>query len=126
VPSNASSSSSPAFARSYPLRLLAIWQRKNRAAVFSDENELSHGVKGVLSGISPDELEVVFANWVVQLDSCIQRGGKHMKKQESNKQRSKLSFASHVLVLNFMEHPESVDQYAFARFLAHGFGSRLI
>jgi hypothetical protein len=36
--------------------------------VFSDENELFHGVRHVLSRILPDELEVVFANWLARLD----------------------------------------------------------
>jgi hypothetical protein len=47
-------------------------------AAFSDENELFHGVTDVLSGISPDELEAVFANWVATLNTCIQRRGEYI------------------------------------------------
>jgi hypothetical protein len=50
-------------------------------AAFSDESEHCHGVRNVVSGISPDELEVIFANWVARLDICIQRGESMWKKR---------------------------------------------
>jgi hypothetical protein len=43
-------------------------------AVFSEETELSHGVRNGLSGISPDEFEAGFVTWIAQLDTCRQRG----------------------------------------------------
>jgi hypothetical protein len=42
--------------------------------VFGDENKIFHGVGDVLSGISPNGLEAVSANWVARLETCMQRG----------------------------------------------------
>jgi histone-lysine N-methyltransferase SETMAR len=46
---------------------------------FEDEDELLDGVMEVLNGITRDELESVFEEWVARLDACIQGGGDYVE-----------------------------------------------
>jgi hypothetical protein len=52
---------------------------------FEDERELLDAVMGVLNGITRDELESVFKEWVARLDACVQGGGDYAEEQESIK-----------------------------------------
>jgi hypothetical protein len=46
---------------------------------FEDEQGLLGGVMAVLNGITSDELESVFEEWVRRLDACVQRGGDYVE-----------------------------------------------
>jgi hypothetical protein len=48
-------------------------------SVFENEQELLDGVTRILDGITRDELESVFEEWVARLDVCIHRGGDHVE-----------------------------------------------
>jgi histone-lysine N-methyltransferase SETMAR len=48
-------------------------------AEFADEQSLFDGVLRVLASISRDELEAVFAEWLMRLDKCIQIGGDYVE-----------------------------------------------
>ena len=48
-------------------------------AEFEDEGELLDAVMSVLNGITRDELESVFGEWVARLDACIQGGGDYVE-----------------------------------------------
>jgi hypothetical protein len=48
-------------------------------SVFENEQELSDAVARVPDGITRDELESVFEEWVARLDGCIQRGRGHVE-----------------------------------------------
>jgi histone-lysine N-methyltransferase SETMAR len=48
-------------------------------AEFEDEQELLDGVMGILNGITRDELESVFEEWLARLDECVQRGGDYVE-----------------------------------------------
>jgi hypothetical protein len=46
---------------------------------FEDEHELLDGMMEVLNGITRDELESVFEEWVARLDACIQGSGDYIE-----------------------------------------------
>jgi hypothetical protein len=77
-------------------------------AMFSDENEPFHCVKGLLLGISPDELEAVLRNgsddWIHASNE-----GKHMGKNRNSINKEP---GPHLYVMrsyyNFVEHPVGV------------------
>jgi hypothetical protein len=48
-------------------------------APFADGDELLQGVMKVLNGISREELEAVFPEWLLRLDRCIQQNGEHVE-----------------------------------------------
>jgi hypothetical protein len=48
-------------------------------AAFADEDELLQGVMEALKGISREELEVVFEEWLLRLDMCIQKNGEYVE-----------------------------------------------
>jgi hypothetical protein len=47
-------------------------------AAFADD-ELWQGVMEVLSGISREELEADFEEWLLRVDWCIQRNGEYIE-----------------------------------------------
>jgi iron only hydrogenase large subunit-like protein len=48
-------------------------------AEFEDKHERLDGVMEVLNGITRDELESVFEEWVARLNACIQGGGDYVE-----------------------------------------------
>jgi hypothetical protein len=46
-------------------------------AAFADEDEFLQGVMEVFNGISREELEAVFEEWLLRLDRCIQQNGEY-------------------------------------------------
>jgi hypothetical protein len=48
------------------------------SAAFADD-ELLQGVMKVLNGISREELEAVFEEWLLRLDRCIQPNGEYVE-----------------------------------------------
>jgi hypothetical protein len=69
-------------------------------SVFANEQELLDGVTRVLDGITRDELESVFEEWVARLDVCIQRGGDYVEREESTKQSLAFFSLPDLLILN--------------------------
>jgi hypothetical protein len=48
-------------------------------ATFEDENQLFQDVMDMLHWIPGDKLEAVFDEWLVRLDTCIQRVGDYVE-----------------------------------------------
>jgi histone-lysine N-methyltransferase SETMAR len=48
-------------------------------ATFEDAEQLLQAVMTVLNGISRDELERVFSEWLVRLDACVPQGGDYVE-----------------------------------------------
>jgi hypothetical protein len=46
---------------------------------FADDDELLQGVTEELNGISREELEAVFEEWLRRLDRCIQQNAEHIE-----------------------------------------------
>jgi histone-lysine N-methyltransferase SETMAR len=49
---------------------------------FEHEHELLDGVMEVFNGITLDELESAFEEWMARLDACAQGGGDYVEQQE--------------------------------------------
>jgi hypothetical protein len=48
-------------------------------AIFANNDELLQGVMEVLNGISREELDVVFEEWLLRLERCIQQNGEYVE-----------------------------------------------
>jgi hypothetical protein len=48
-------------------------------AAFAGDDELLQGVMEVFNGISREELEAVFEEWLLRLDRCIQQNGEYVE-----------------------------------------------
>jgi hypothetical protein len=48
-------------------------------AIFANNDKLLQGVMEVLNGISREELEVVFEQWLLRLERCIQQNGEYVE-----------------------------------------------
>jgi hypothetical protein len=51
------------------------------------------GVTAVLNGITRDELEAVFEEWVARLDACLKGGGDDVEEQAPAQETSIETFA---------------------------------
>jgi histone-lysine N-methyltransferase SETMAR len=48
-------------------------------AAFADDDELLQGMSEVLDGISREEHEAVFEEWLLRVDRCIQQNGEYIE-----------------------------------------------
>jgi hypothetical protein len=58
--------------------LFARLKATMKGSLFEDENELLAGIISELNKISREELEIVFQEWVLRLDRCIDTGGEYV------------------------------------------------
>jgi hypothetical protein len=59
--------------------LFGKFKSELNGAEFEDKHKLLDNVIGVLNGITHDELESIFEEWVARLNVCIQGGGDYVE-----------------------------------------------
>jgi hypothetical protein len=78
-------------------------------AAFADNDELLQGVMEVLNGISREDLEAVFEEWLLRLDRRIQQNGEYIESGEFNNRILIISAPSCVAMLKFSGTPCSSE-----------------